>query len=128
MLPSCTRTPSRIKQEKGQTWFGLSSHDYECLLAAANLAHYTKSGFPIKPKEWKMFLNGHYFAVVEGIDDCKVELDKKKLCIERMIDGMQPGTKRLAYYVLQIGVLDEVSPQKFEWQIDEQRELITAPP
>jgi hypothetical protein len=33
--------------------FSLSPHDYECLLAAANLAHYTKSGFTIKPKEWK---------------------------------------------------------------------------
>ncbi len=75
-----------------------------------------------------MFLNRHNFAVVEGIDDCKVELEKKKLCIERMIDMMQPETKRLAFYVLQLGVLDEVSPQKFEWQIDEQRELITAPP
>ncbi len=41
---------------------------------------------------------------------------------------MQPRIKRLEFYVLQIGVLDEVSPQKFEWQIDEQRELITAPP
>ncbi len=75
-----------------------------------------------------MFFNGHHFAVVEGIDDCKVELDKKKVCIERMIDRTQPGTKRLAFYVLQIGVLGEVSPQKFEWQIDEHRELITAPP
>ncbi len=108
--------------------FGLSPHDYECLLAAANLAHYTKSGFTIKPKEWKMFLDGHDFAVVEGIDECKVWLDKKKLCIEKMIDRMQPGTKRSEFYVLQIGVVDEVSPQKFEWQIDEQRELIMAPP
>ncbi len=108
--------------------FGLSPHDDECLLAVANLAQYTKSGFTIKPKEWKMFLDGHYFAVVEGIDDCKVELDKKKVCITRMIDRTQLGTKRLAFYVLQIGVLDEVSPQKFEWQIDEQRKLITAPP
>ncbi len=45
-----------------------------------------------------------------------------------MIDRTQPGTKRLAFYVLQIGVLDEVSPQKFEWQINEQHELITASP
>jgi hypothetical protein len=81
-------------------WFGLSPHDYECLLAAPNLAHYTKSGFTIKPKEWKMFLDGHYFTVEEGIDDCKVELDKNKLCIERMNDRMQPGTKRSAFYVL----------------------------
>jgi hypothetical protein len=27
-----------------------------------------------------------------------------------MIDRTQPGTKRLAFYVLQIGVLSEVSP------------------
>ena len=75
-----------------------------------------------------MFLNGHYFAVVEGIDECKVELDKEKLYIERMIDRMQLGTKRSEFYVLRIGVLDEVSPQKFEWQIDEKHELIMAPP
>jgi hypothetical protein len=98
--------------------FGLSPRDDECLLASANLAHYTKSGFTIKPKEWKMFQDGHYFAVVEGIDKCKVELDKKKLYIERMIDRTQPGTKRLEFYVLQIGVLDEVSAQKFDWQIN----------
>jgi hypothetical protein len=78
----------------------LSPHNYECLLATTNLAHYTKSGFTIKPKQWKMFLDGHCFAVVEGIDECTVELDKKKLCIERMIDWTQPGTKRLEFYVL----------------------------
>jgi hypothetical protein len=75
-----------------------------------------------------MFLDGHYFAVVEGIDECKIKLDKKKLYIERMIDRTQLGTKRLEFYVLQIGVLDEVSPQKFEWPIDKQCELITALP
>jgi hypothetical protein len=86
-------------------WFGLSPRDYECLLAAANLAHYTKSGFTIKPKEWKMFLDGHYFAVVEGIYKCKVELDKEKLYIERMIDRTQLGTKRSEFYVLRIEFL-----------------------
>jgi hypothetical protein len=81
-------------------WFGLSPCNYECLLATTNLAHYTKSGFTIKPKEWKMFFDGHYFAVVEGIDECKVELDKKKLYIERMIDRTQLGTKRSEFYEL----------------------------
>ncbi len=80
--------------------FGLPPRDYECLLAAAKLAHYTKSGFTIKPKEWKMFLDGHYFAVVEKIDERKVELDKKNLYVERMIDRTQPGTKRSEFYVL----------------------------
>ncbi len=50
--------------------FGLCPLDYECLLAAANLAHYTQSGkFAIKPMEWKTFLDGHYSTVVEGIDE-----------------------------------------------------------
>jgi hypothetical protein len=82
------------------SWFGLSPHNYECLLAAVNLTTYTKSGFTIKPREWKMFFDGHYFAVVEEIDECKVELYEKKLCIERMIDRMQLGTKTLEFYVL----------------------------
>jgi hypothetical protein len=47
-----------------------------------------------------MSLNRHYFAGVEGINNCKVELDKEKLCIERMIDWTQPGTKGSAFYVL----------------------------
>ncbi len=47
-----------------------------------------------------MFFDGHYFAVVEGIDECKVELDKKKLYIERMIDRTQLGTKRSEFYEL----------------------------
>jgi hypothetical protein len=60
-------------------WFGLCPHDYECLLATTNLANYTKSGkFAIMPMEWKTFLNGHYSTVLDGIDDCKVELDKEK--------------------------------------------------
>jgi hypothetical protein len=58
--------------------FSLSPCDYECVLATTNLAHYTKSGFTIMPKELKIFLDGHYSAVVEGIEECKVELDEKK--------------------------------------------------
>ncbi len=52
-----------------------------------------------------MFLDGHYFAVVEGIYKCKVELDKEKLYIERMIDRTQLGTKRSEFYVLRIEFL-----------------------
>jgi hypothetical protein len=65
--------PFHISQQ-----FGLSLHKYECLLATANLAHHTKSGFTIKPKEWKIFLDGHFFTIkAEGIDECKVVLMKK---------------------------------------------------
>jgi hypothetical protein len=87
--------------------FGLCPRDYEFLLAAANLTHYTQSGkFAIKPMEWKTFLDGHYSTVVEGIDkECKVKLDKKKMDIEHCIDRTQPATKDSEFYVIQIGVL-----------------------
>ena len=79
--------------------------------------------------EWKTFLDGHYSTVVEGIDEeCKVKLDKKKMDIEHRIDRTQPATKDSEFYVIRIGVLDEASPQKFQWQIDQQNELITSPP
>ncbi len=94
-------------------WFGLCPRDYECLLAAANLAHYTQSGkFAIKPMEWKTFLDGHYSTGVEGIDKCKVELDKKKMDIEHCIDQTQPATKDSEFYVIQIGDLDKASTSK----------------
>jgi hypothetical protein len=74
--------------------FGLSPGDYECLLAAANFAHCTKSGFTIKPNEWKIFLDGHYFAATaEKIDKCKVELDKKRMDIDSQISRIQPTRK-----------------------------------
>jgi len=108
---------------------GLCPRDYECLLAAANLAHYTKSGkFAIKMTQWNTFLDGHYSAVVEGRDGCKVEFDKKKMDIEHRIDRRQPATKDFEFYVIRIGVLDEDSPGRFQWQIDRHKELITTPP
>ncbi len=76
-------------------WFGLSPHDYECVHATTNLVHYTKSDFTIKPKDLKIFFDGHYSAVVEGIEECKVELNKKKVTIEKLIDQIQLDAKRL---------------------------------
>ena len=109
--------------------FGLSPRDYECLLAAANLAHHTKSGFTIKPKEWKIFLDGHYFTIAaEGIDECKVEFDKKKMNIDALINNQQQTTKRVSFYVLRIGALSKHSPRKIEYQKNEKGQLITTPP
>jgi hypothetical protein len=69
---------------------GLSPCDCECLLATTNLAHHTKAGFTIKPKEWKMFIDGHYFfTVAERINECKVELDKKKMDVDAHINGLK---------------------------------------
>jgi hypothetical protein len=52
--------------------FQMSAQEYESLLAAANLAAYTKSGFIMKPNEWGIFLGGHNFRLSE----CNIELDK----------------------------------------------------
>ncbi len=43
----------------------MSMQKYESLLAAANLAAYTKSRFVMKPKEWGIFLGGHPFRLSE---------------------------------------------------------------
>ena len=63
--------------------FQMSVQEYESLLAAANLAAYTKSGFIMKPNEWGIFLGGHHFLLSE----CNIELDKKKFDIDAMING-----------------------------------------
>jgi hypothetical protein len=95
--------------------FGLSPRDYECLLAAANLAHHTKSGFTIKPKEWKILLHGHYFTIAaEGIDECKVEFDKKKMNIDAQIDNQQQTIKRVSFYVFRIGALSKLSIRRMK--------------
>ena len=53
--------------------FQMSAQEYESLLAPANLAAYTKSGFIMKRNEWGIFLDGHHFQLSE----CNIELDKK---------------------------------------------------
>ncbi len=55
------------------------------------------------------FLDGHYSTVVEGIDKCKIELDKKQMDIEHRIDRTQPATKDSEVYAIRIGVLDEAT-------------------
>jgi len=72
--------------------FGMSSHEYESLLVAANLAHYSKSIFTIKPKQWTSFLNGHRFTSTEGNDERKIELDKKQFDIDAHIKDQRAAT------------------------------------
>ena len=66
---------------------GTTPHDYECLLAAANLAHYhPKWGFIILVDRWKMFLEGHHFYTSNGTGS--FEVDAKKLDFDEFILGM----------------------------------------
>jgi hypothetical protein len=106
--------------------FGLSSHEYETLLVAANLAyHDPKLGFSIKQKEWQAFLEGYHFA----FDGLKVEFDLKKLDIEAYIKGYSPTQeKRAKFNVLRLGVRSNVSPIKFEQQKDFLGRTVTTPP
>ncbi len=91
--------------------FQMSMQEYESLLAAANLAAYTKSGFVMKPKEWEIFLGGHRFRLSE----CNIEFDKKKFNIDALINGMPASwDKRQEYFVVRIGVMSMQSPSKIE--------------
>jgi hypothetical protein len=64
----------------------MTPHDYECLLAAANLAHYhPKWGFTILVNRWKIFLKGHHFNTSNGTGS--FEVDTKKLDVNACILG-----------------------------------------
>ena len=106
--------------------FQMSAQEYESLLAPANLAAYTKSGFIMKPYEWGIFLGGHHFRLSE----CNIELDKKKFNIDAMINGTTASwDNRRPFYTVWIGVMSLQSPSKIELQKDTRNGLlITTPP
>jgi hypothetical protein len=62
----------------------MSMQEYESLLAAANLAAYTKLGFVMNPKEWGIFLGGHHLRLGE----CNIEFNKEKFNMDALINGM----------------------------------------
>jgi len=70
----------------------MTPHDYEHLLAAANLAHYhPKWGFTILVGRWKMFLDGHYFYSSNHTDS--FEVDTKRLDFDAFILGSSAKQK-----------------------------------
>ncbi len=80
----------------------MSMQEYESLLAAANLAANTKSGFVMKPKEWQIFLGGHHFRLSEY----NIKFDKKKFNIDALINGMLTSQdNRRELFVVKIGVM-----------------------
>jgi len=104
----------------------MSAQEYESLLAAANLAAYTKSGFIMKPNEWGIFLGGHHFLLSE----CNIELDKKKFDIDAMLNRTTASQdNRQPFYAVRIGVMSLQSPSKIELQKNTRNGiLITTPP
>ena len=93
---------------------GMTPHDYERLLAAANLAHYhPKWGFTILVDRWKMFIEGHHFYTSKGMGS--FEVDTKKLDINACILGVS-AKHRVKDHVIQIGVSTDLSPKKSEMQ------------
>ncbi len=75
-----------------------------------------------------MFLDGHYCLTdAKEINECKVELDKKKLDLDAHINELErPKSNRQAFYALQIGVHAKQSPLKIDMQKDQQGQLITT--
>ena len=105
---------------------GMTPHDYERLLAAANLAHYyPKWGFTISVDRWKMFLDGHHFYSSNGTGS--FELDTKRLDLDAFILGTS-AQHRVRVHVIQIGVSTNLSPIKIEWQKDSQGRMMSTPP
>jgi hypothetical protein len=105
---------------------GITPHDYEHLLAAANLAHYhPKWGFTILVDRWKMFLDGHHFCTSKGTGS--FEVDMKKLDINACILGVS-AKHRVKVHVIRIGIINDYSPRKIEEQMGQDGRLITTPP
>jgi hypothetical protein len=115
----------------------MTPHDYEHLLAAANLAHHhPKWGFAIFVDRWKMFLDGHHFYSSNGTGS--FEVDTKRLDIDAFILGTS-AKHRVRVHVIQFGVstdcrpllleltssepltLDEEVPMQEEWHHDERK-------
>ncbi len=95
---------------------GMSPHDCEYLLVAANLAHFhQKWGFFIKISKRKNFLKGHQFATTNCMGT--VEVDTKKLDLNACINGVPPKHREQVYFI-RIGVLTAHSPRKIEMQKD----------
>lgn len=106
----------------------VSPDEYESLLISANLAHCPKSGFTIKPKEWRRFLLGHHFTIAEGSNECNIEIDKKQINFDALINGLPPTQNNRCWaYVIRIGVLSKTSPTKIELQKDHNGYMIPTP-
>ena len=92
----------------------MTPHYYECILAAANLAHYHPTwGFTVLVDRRKNFLEGHHFNTSNGMGSFKV--DTKKLDINAFILGMS-AKHRVKVHVIRIGIVNDYSPRKIEMQ------------
>ena len=93
---------------------GMTPHDYECILAAANLAHYHPTwGFTVLVDRWKIFLEGHHFNTSNGMGS--FEVDTKKLDVNAFILGTS-AKHRVKVHVIRIGIVNDYSPRKVEMQ------------
>ena len=94
---------------------GMSPHDYEYLLVAANLAQFhPKWGFSIKILKWKLFLEGHQFLTINCMGT--MEISSKKLDLNAYVNGTKPTKNREICHFIRIGILYADSPRKIEMQ------------
>ncbi len=105
---------------------GITPHDYECLLVAANLAQFhPKWGFTMKIVQWKWFLEGHWFTTSNGRGT--FEVDTKKLDLTAFINGTPKICKEQCHFI-QIGIINNYSTRKIEMQKDCDGRMIVTPP
>jgi hypothetical protein len=91
--------------------FKMPNYCSDALLVAANLARYKGGEFMSMFDKWKSFLGGHHF--IDLPPDCTpFEADQKRM----VFNG-----KRQVVYVIRIGREGDLSPLKFESQLQMDR-------
>ncbi len=109
-------------------WLGMNPKDYEYILVAANLAHHHPTwGFIILVDRLKMFLKGHQCNKSADGTAGSFEVALKKIDLDAYILGSVPKNRKNVH-VICTGQITDRSPQKKEWQKDDDSQMITTPP
>ena len=105
---------------------GMSQHDYERLLVAADLAQFHNTwGFQIKLMEWNNYIGGHRFTATTNL----FEVATKKNDLNEFINGTPKVDKnKKKHHFIRIGNINSYSPIKVEMQQNMYGVMIITPP
>ncbi len=104
----------------------MSPQSFECLLVAANLAHFhTKWGFSIKKTKWDLFIEGHQFSSRHCMGT--FDIDSKTIDLNLFINGVSP-VHSVRRQIIWIGIINDYSPRKIEFQKDSDGQMVVIPP
>jgi hypothetical protein len=95
---------------------GMSQHDYERLLVAADLAQFHNTwGFQIKLMEWNNYIGGHRLTATTNL----FEVATKKIDLDEFINGMPKVDKnKKKHHFIRIGDINSYLPKKYVWRND----------